>query len=134
MNNKTQQPDDEPTTVVNQDMDDLSLDLIEVKVKLNGKPHVIVSADSDTATEYRNISLKHVIMRDAKIEGKLMGLAESEPYLVSRCVFMIDADGNRHPYSLDAVKSWNSSAVKKLYNKIRDISDLEEKAADTAKN
>lgn len=122
-----------PDGAIEETMEDLSLDQRVVKVRLNGKPHVILSADSDTSTEYRNITLKHVIMRDAKIEGKLTGLAEAEPYLVHRCVFLVGPKGERIPYTLEAVKAWDNRAVKTLYNKIREISDLEEKT-DKIKN
>jgi hypothetical protein len=126
--------DPESIPVITEEMEDISLELTEVKVKLNGKPHIIVSADGETATEYRNMALKHVIMRDSQIEGKLHGLAESEPFLVSRCVFLLGPKDERTPYTLDVVKKWNSSAIKKLYNKIREISDLEEKGLEKAKN
>ncbi len=116
--------------------EDISLESEVRSVMLNGKAHVVISATSDTATEYRNMTLKHVTMRaGGEIEGKLLGLAEAEPFLVSQCVYPLDVKNERgERYSLDAVKKWDNRAVKRLYNIIREISDIEEKSVEKAKN
>lgn len=119
-------------------VEDISLDAKIITIKLNGVKHEIVSADSATATEYRNVMLKHVVMKGSgdstSLEGKITGLAEAEPFLVSRCVFLIDGKGARQPITLETVKKWDNRAVKRLFTLIKGISDLDEKVDDKSKN
>ncbi len=116
------------------EIEDISLDAKVIDITLNKKPHVVVSADSEAAIEYRNVMLKYVMVKGESFEGKLQGLAEAEPFLVSKCVFLIDAEGARVPISLETVKKWPNQAVKRLFTLIKGISDLDEKPSEKSKN
>ncbi len=100
---------------------------------IDGEQYILVEATSQAATDMRNITLRGASMKDGRVEMGA-GLAQAEPFLVSKCLFKLDDAGKRHPMSLDTIRNWPSRVVKPLYNKAYEISGLKEDDGKAAKN
>jgi hypothetical protein len=109
---------------------------VEVSVKIGQLNCILREASEDAACKYRNASLKAARMQSGEIVG-MDGLADSEPYLVSLCLFEIFENGKgqkvERPVALSVIRSWKAGIVKTLFERIRQISNLEDKG-DQAKN
>lgn len=110
-------------------------EIVQIKSKEGAvADYIIVEADSATSADYRNITLSNASMTQLgqgkhKIEG-LKGLADAEPFLVSRCVFLLAEDKvTRRPITLETVKGWPSRVTKALFEKAKALSDLGEEEA-----
>lgn len=82
------------------------------------------------AAKYRNALLECATIGPDGKPSKFSGMADVEPLLVSLCLF--DADGNGVP--LSTVNEWPSRIVKQLFNRIKDVSDLDEDEEDPLGN
>jgi hypothetical protein len=102
-----------------------SLTLIEVPVKIQGKTYTLREANGDAAVAYRNASLRGMTLEDGKVK-KLDGIASVEPLLVSMCLFFIDDDGVEKNVDELTVRSWPGRVVKAIFNKAKEISELDE--------
>jgi hypothetical protein len=108
------------------DFNDLSV--IEVPVKVAGRNYVLREATEEAACRWRNHMLRATrIGQDGRPTG-IGDLADSEPLLVSLCLFEAKEDGTAGaPVKLAAVKGWPSRVVGRLFAKAKQISELEEK-------
>lgn len=102
-----------------------SLEPIEVPFKFRGKSYVLREASEDVACRYRN-----AILRVSKVEdGKFTagdGFADTSAILVSGCLFEV-TDGGEKSVPLPTVRAWPARVVKPLFQKAKEISDLDEK-------
>ena len=99
-----------------------SFALHEEPVFLGDKKFVLREASSGAATRYRNALLDCATMGPEGKPSKLSGMASVEPLLVSLCLF--EEDGK--PVPLAEIERWPSKIVKRLFNRVKDVSDLDE--------
>lgn len=124
----------------NDSLDDFGFDdlvPVEIKFKIGKTPYILREADGGAATVWRDVAIKAATMVDGKVVA-LSGLAEGEPVLISKCLYYPGPDGNlqltkdevpdpRFLVPVYKVKSFPAKVQKKLFEKIKVISDLDEK-------
>jgi len=104
--------------------DDISL--AEVQVNIGSKPYVLREAMEETACRYRNAILEGTEYgTDGKL-SKARKLADVEPMLVALCLFTKDDNGVLHSVPEKTIRGWPSKVVKRLFQKIKEISELDE--------
>jgi hypothetical protein len=118
------------------DFDDLQP--IEIAFPIQGKPYVLREASGDAVTKHRSVMLRALKMG---ANGRPVGIdasaADAEALLVSLCLYdadeqghlRLDKNGNpdgRYMVSIPRVKAWPARVQKALFNKIREISDMDE--------
>lgn len=105
-----------------------SLDLIQVPVSIGGEKYTLCEADEAAGAAYRNARV-----RGAKLEegGDVTSLPSDigglQALLVCRCLYYCKEDGNLGalvPQS--TVRKWPSRIVRPLFDKVMEISELEE--------
>jgi hypothetical protein len=105
------------------------LEPIQVPVRVGQKRYVLREASEAAAATYRNAGLRSARMNDGKVVG-IEGAADVQALLVSLCLFHFVAgkDGQQLPIpvSLEAVRSWPARVVLKLFERAKQISDLDE--------
>ena len=84
--------------------------------------YTLKEASIGAATKYRNALLDCATIGPDGKPSKFSGMADVEPLLVSLCLF--DSEGS--PVPLDAINRWPSRIVKQLFDRVKDISDLDE--------
>jgi len=94
---------------------------IEIPVRIQGKNYVLREASGDAACRYRNAVLACAQLTPEGKAVSVRNLADVEPLLVSLCLF--DEKGN--PVSVNQVRKWPARVVKALYEKAKEISDLD---------
>jgi hypothetical protein len=106
--------------------DDLSL--IEVPVTIAGKKYVLREADEDTAAAYRNAAIAGARIEDGQLTEMPSNLAGVQSLLVSRCLFPCAESGSpsSKPVPREVVGSWPSRIVKPLFERAKEISELDE--------
>jgi len=99
---------------------------IEVKVRIQGKNYVLREASEAVTCRYRNAQVRcaHVAPdgKATKVEGPI---ADTEPLLVSLCLFEEDTGA---PVDQKVIMQWPSRVVRQLFDKVKEISDLDESA------
>lgn len=117
-------------------MSDLSADLVfdnilpvEVPVSVAGKKYVLREASGDAACRYRNALLKSTRLGPEGKPSVIDGLADVEPLLVSLCLFEVLSDGTlaKGPVPAHVIRSWPARIQKALFERAKQISDLEER-------
>ena len=114
-------------------MDPLRFDTFELHqetVYLGDREYTLREASSGAATRYRNALLECATIGPDGKPSKLSGMASVEPLLVSLCLF--DPEGKLVP--LKVVEELPARIVKSLFNRIKEISDLDEEAEDDEGN
>lgn len=104
--------------------DDLTL--IEIPVSINKEKFFLREATEDAARQYRNASVAAARMEDGKVVG-VSGVGDIQSLLISLCLFTADTGKN---IPLSVVRGWPSRIVRPLFDKAKEISQLDEK--DTA--
>jgi hypothetical protein len=104
------------------DVTDLG-DLAPVTVDyfIGGKPFQLREATSDGAAKFRNAAAGTARITDGKVSG-VGNVGDLEPLLVSLCLF----DGDGKPVPLSVVRQWPGRVVRKLFDKAKTISGLDE--------
>lgn len=105
---------------------------IALRVKGELKPHVLYEASGEAASRFRN----HIIADATFVDGKLSkvgkSVANAEPLLVSLCLFELvkgaDGEETEKPVTEGAVKKWPARVQKALFDRIKEISDLDEQS------
>lgn len=105
------------------DLDFSSLAPIELPVKYAGRDYVLREASEADAAEWRNANARSARMQDGKVVG-VDGIANSQALLVSRC--LRDAATGKN-VDVPTIRTWVSRAVKRIFDKAVEISDLREK-------
>lgn len=104
------------------EIDFSDLTVIEIPVNISGEKYFLREASGEAACNYRNAVLKCTKLGPEGKPSSMEGIASVEPLLVSLC--LVDSEGKRVPESL--VKSWPSRVVKVLYDKAKEISELDD--------
>lgn len=95
----------------------------EIPVRYQGRDYVLREASEGAAIKWRNAQMKAArFNQHGQITGA-EGLADTEPLLVSYCLFETDT-GN--PVHFNTICGWPAKMVKKLFQKAVEISDLHE--------
>ena len=102
------------------------LSLIQIPVRIGGGAYVLQEADEAAAVAYQNAATKAArFNEDGNLTG-VDGAADVEPLLVSRCLFdRSPAGGVGSPVPLDTIKKWPARIVSKLFEKAKEISQLD---------
>jgi len=106
-----------------------SLEAIEIPIELSGQKYVLCEADGNAGCAYRNALLKSADITGKGEVGKVRDLANVEPLLVSMTLFQVMPDNSRKPVSEATIRSWPARIVTKLYDKAKEISELDEAPA-----
>lgn len=96
----------------------------EVPVTIGKEQYLLVEATEDVACKFRNASLNNMKVDDGKIVG-MSGVADVEPLLVSMCLLK-NVGNSMVPVDISTVRAWPSRIVKKLFETIKEISELGE--------
>jgi hypothetical protein len=96
-----------------------------IPVRIGGKSYVLKEATGEAACRYKN-----EIMRCGRLgaDGKpnqVIGLADTEAFLVSLCLFEVDGEGKEKHVPVSLIKSWKSSVLDKLYKTCREMSGMD---------
>ncbi len=106
--------------------DDLSV--TEVPVSYGGIKYILREASEDVAAAYRNASIAGAKLEDGKLVEMPGNIAGVQALLVSRCLFPITGEGevSTKPVPQKVVGGWPSRVVKPLFEKVKEISELDE--------
>ena len=97
---------------------------MEIPVKIDGKNYILREASVKEAKQWRGSILASQFQKDGQ-QGLKPTLADSEPLLVSLCLTQEDGAA----VSKDVIETWPAKVVRRLFDKIKEISDLNEKPA-----
>lgn len=104
------------------DFSDLSV--IEIPVSIDGKQYFLREADGEAEAKFRNALMEGVEIGPEGKPVRVRGSADAEPLLVHLCLWdKAYPEGRRVP--LDRVKAWPSRVVRKLFNKAKEISEIQ---------
>lgn len=107
-------------------LDFSSVKVAEIKVNnLLGKNYILREAKGATVVEFNDMRLKATRMSDGKVVG-IDGMANAEPFLVSRCLFEVDAEGKETAISPGVVKSFPGHVMTRLYIEAKKLSKIDE--------
>jgi hypothetical protein len=97
---------------------------IQIPVKFRGKNYVLCEPDEGGTCEWKNRNLQEAEYRDGRLY-KVGKLADGEPFLVSRCLYHANAEGQPgNLVSLIEIRSWPPRVVNSLFEKAKEIGDL----------
>jgi hypothetical protein len=100
---------------------------IQKTVKVGETNYILKEASAATAAQYRSACVRAARMQDGKVVG-MEGIGEVEPLLVSLCLFETNKEGQIfRSVPITTVKSWRARIVKILFEKAKEISELDEK-------
>jgi hypothetical protein len=105
------------------DLNFASIALVEVPVTLGDKKYVLREASEAAALRFRGSQLQDAKLVDGKVSANISRVAESQALLVSLCLF----DENGKPVPLATVLDMRARIVKRLFDKAKEISDLDER-------
>jgi hypothetical protein len=114
---------------------DLGNDLApkEIPVKGGGKNYVLREASAGAVVQYRNAVTRSIKMKDGKPDS-VGDLANAEPLLVSLCLFELkEVKGQIIPIPVPetTIRSWGARAMKTLFDRIKEISDIDMEGEET---
>lgn len=100
-----------------------SVTLQEVPVTIAGVSYVLRGATGAASCTYRNAMLAATKLNSEGKPTSLEGMADTEPLLVSLCLF----DSNNVAVPLATILNWPNHILKDLYDAAKEISRLDEK-------
>jgi hypothetical protein len=110
---------------------------VEEPVKIGGEDYVI-RVSGDAVVRYRNAVMRSQIYDENGKLARLDGLADSEPLLVSLCLFKLSKSNGQvvpMPVQLQTIRSWRPEIQARLYDKIKnDNPDIEGASTDEQLN
>lgn len=107
----------------------------EISVNIDKRKYILIEANGEAVIKWRNSLLKATKLGANGRPTSLEGIADSEPYLVSLCLFYADADG-KLPLDKDGepdpkflvpvqkIRKWPNRIQKTLFDTVKDISQL----------
>lgn len=111
---------------------------IEEPVLIAGGKYVLREASGGGANAYQNAQMSVMEFGDSGKCKRVTGLADSEPLLVSRCLFKADVDEEGHfqfnndgsfkrgaSVKVGTIESWPHRIQKALHKRAKEISDLQ---------
>jgi hypothetical protein len=93
---------------------------IIVPVDIDGEAYELREASGEAAVRYQNSQFEHTQLGPEGKPISLRGMANSEPLLVSLCLFK-----DEKPVPLKTITSWPAKLQRKLAAKIKEISELD---------
>lgn len=110
---------------------DLSLDLaglkpIEVPFTLPWQPdkkYLLCEASEGASSEHQDEMLRITKPDDNGKPTNMAGAVRLDAVFLSRCIFRLDGE-NRVPLTPEEVLLWNARLIKKLRDKLREISEI----------
>jgi hypothetical protein len=87
------------------------------------KPHVLVEAEAETVFKYRNEVARVATLEDGKL-SKVGNVADADGYLLSMCLYAVNADGSRKQVPITTLRKWPNKLVKQLLERLEEMSDL----------
>lgn len=84
--------------------------------------HILREPSEDVARKFRSFSAKCMKMSNNELTG-FDGIGDVQPYLVSLCLF---PEGSDIPVSEKLIRQWKSSVVKKLFDLVKEMGELDE--------
>lgn len=106
--------------------------LAEVPVKIGGVSYVLREATVDIVAKYRKMIHFFLSRRDSGSLTKEEGLPDTDPYLVSLCLFADTPEG-RKAVSLDFVKGLPSHIFEALLDRVKIMSDVDTDSLESLK-
>jgi len=107
-------------------LDFSTLEIIELEIAIDSKTYLLREASGDASVKYRNACLSATKVKDGKVSG-FDGLADVEPLLISFCLYERKEDGTRgNRVKLDKIRAWPARVQKALFEKTKEISELDE--------
>lgn len=107
------------------------LEPTEVSVRIKKKDYVLREASGDASCKYRNAMLKSTRLGPDGKPVQIDGMADTEPLLVALCLFekrpQEGGGAKEVPVSVQEVRAWPGWLVKRLFDKAKEISNLDEK-------
>lgn len=101
------------------------IDLISIPVRIGGEDYVLREATADAAGKYHDAIIKSTRMADGKITGS-DGLGGVEALLVSCCLYR-KVGKEEQAVTLTEIKRWPTRVVKPLFERVKEISELDGK-------
>lgn len=108
------------TTQESMVFDDLAL--TEIPVTIGEKSYTLREASGDAGCRYRNALLACTQLGPEGKPSQIRGMADVEPLLISFCLF----DEKGKPVKGTTIRSWPNRMIKKLFDRAKEISDLDE--------
>lgn len=104
------------------------LSLIELPVTgPDGKAYILKEATGKAAKAYRNALMACTTLGPTGKPQSIRNLADVEPMLVGMCLFHAEEGKNKgQPVSQSTIENWPAKVVKALFEKIKEISGLDE--------
>jgi hypothetical protein len=117
---------------------------VEIPVQVKKKWYILREAMQGEAVKFKDRQLAATEFNQQTNIGKIRGLAESEPYLVSLCLHIARVNEKGEPYLTDdgtyavekridpnSLNAWHHRIVKRLFAKAQEISHLREEEETT---
>lgn len=101
---------------------------IELPFSHLGKDYVLREATGEAACQFRNAQIACTTMGPEGKPKKFENVADVEPLLVSLCVWELLPDGKEKRVPEATVRQWSARMQKRLFEKAKEISDLNESA------
>lgn len=102
---------------------------VEIPFVYKGVNYLLVEATEEAAVSFRNSQTRQTKLNPETKFVSVGDIADSEPYLVSLCLFKVDGE-KRTPVPLPVVRTWPHKVIKKLFNTAKEISDLVDESPD----
>lgn len=103
------------------DFDEMELE-VSVPVRYRKKEYILKSVSEEYAIKYEN-ARERCFTRNAEGDVvKIDGLSETEPLLVSYCLF--DAETNKR-IKVEELATWDAKVIAQLFREAKRISDLD---------
>lgn len=95
---------------------------IEIPVSVKGIDYLLIEASGEIGRRFQNKSIDGATLEDGKI-SKLSNTADAQFVLLAGC--LVTTEG-RKPVQGSLIRSWNHKITKKLFEKAKEISELNE--------
>jgi hypothetical protein len=122
------------TASYNTEAMELSLDLIEVPVKIAGEDYVLVELTGKGRDAYmNNLGARMRVKEDGSPAG-IKNFDGLQADLVTRCLKKIKEDGTRGDITPAVIQGWPARVQTALFDRAKEISGLSDDAEEKAKN
>lgn len=108
-------------------------ELVEVPVKIGANRYILQEANGDVVVQHRNAVLAYTRYNDQGNIASISGIASAEPLLISKCLYTTIPADKANPEGpviksklagLEFVNNLRHRTMKKLFNRIKEISDM----------
>lgn len=97
-------------------------------VNIDGEDYELREASGNAACQYRDLIIGNLTLGDSGKPQKISHIASAEPLLVSLCLFKV---GEKEHVPQSKVASWPARIQKKLFKKVKEMSDLDDETVET---